>query len=829
MTNSPRSDYSRPNQLWRCGQTCGGGDCGRGPSAWGRCSQSPRCSPRLSTRGYRGLFVLCVVSITCGILCIALAEPWRNRVISPGPLSPPHSRALAEVSAEQQCDSCHDAAEADPIAWMMIAAGNVRSVADGQATRCLACHQGSLDSSFARSPHNVPPASLAEITAARFPLHKGDRVASPVTATLAALSGNSALKNVGTSEVACSTCHREHHGVHLNLTQLTDQQCQTCHAEAFSSFERGHPEFRHPLPGRRSRLAFDHVAHQQRHFPTKEQAFQCNQCHADDAGRDVKRLVGFEQACAQCHTKPIEAATLDGFAVLSLPTLDVAKLAAAGAPVGDWPAAAQGDFDGTLPPAMRLLLLADPQAAAALEQLGGDFDFAEAKEADYAAIAALAWSYKRLLQALALDAPGTLQKRLAQQAGEPLSSHEAKLALRSVPPALFQAAEQRWWPRLAEELTQPEATTPLSLSTQTQIVPQVRGAPIEGSELLAENPLAATRTATQTPAADTSADVRVPGITWWNQAEQAPPSTAAPVPQSAASPRPATDRHEPMTSNESTPLVQNTNGELLAENPLRRIDSKTAPSPDLATAVPTAPVSSAPPAVAALPEPTPEPVKPEPTSAGLEPATSEPGKPEPVLPPTEAPASEAIADTPPAESTAPDPAALASAGSWYFDEATSAVRYRPQGHGDPLVALLLNVSAAATHPAAPQHGPLPGLLKETTFQSCTSCHSIDSQERRYAINWEAEYRDRSRRRFTEFSHRPHLVQPRLADCTQCHTLQEQSQVMANFETTLPKALAHDFQPLTKARCVTCHTQADAGGHCTQCHSYHVGAIRGTAH
>jgi hypothetical protein len=753
MTDSPSNaatnDYPRPNQRWQAGQDDG-------------CP-----SPQLSVRGRRGVFISCVLLATLGLLLIGLARPWRNAVLKPGPLSAAHAQALSDVAESKQCASCHDAAEADPIAWMMIAAGNIRSLGDGQATRCLKCHEQSLDKQWARFAHNVSPDALAKLTAAHSASANPDRHGGERTLSSLVASPN-------TQQLACSTCHREHHGHQMNLGQLTDQQCQMCHVQQFASFEHGHPEFRHTLPTRRSPIAFDHVAHQQKHFPTKQQAFSCNQCHADDARRDVKRLTGFGRSCAQCHTKPIEAAGLDGLAIFSLPTLDVTKLADAGFAVGDWPAAAQGDFDGMIPPVVRLLLAADDQANLALERLGPDFDFSQASPDDYASISILAWSYKRLLNELANDSPAALRERLNNVARTASDSARLELVLRQLPPGLFREARRRWLPKLEQELAIHTQDRIRSAHEFSAIFPLVR-TDTATSELLIENPLAKSRPA---PAA---ASATVPGITWWSKSDQPPPaavsaSDTVPLPQPSVSNAPPSDG----------------NSELLAENPLH----KTVPMPP--------------------DEPPPEPM------VEVPPPLAE------AQPMSEAVESPAVVETPSAEQAAPsDPVELVSSGSWYLDDATLSVRYRPHGHGDELLALLLDISAQATPSQAPQHGLLPALLRESSLKSCTSCHSIDVTESHYGIQWRATYRDPSRRQFTEFSHRPHLVQPQLADCTKCHVLNATSTVLTNYNTTEPRPVAHDFQPITKSKCVTCHTQAEAGSRCTLCHSYHVGALRGT--
>ena len=684
MSAAHDSDYQRPNPLWRCSGSC---HCATGPTRWGVCRGNPRCSPRLSARGRRGVFVASCVFATLGLTLLALAGPWRNRLLQPGPLSSPHAQTLASVTEADRCATCHEAAAKDPLAWIKIASGNVTSLSEDQATRCLKCHEHSLGSQFARHPHNVSPERLAQST---------QRIAG--TEQLGDLVR---VKLATAGEKACATCHKEHQGLHANLAELTDQQCQACHVRAFESFAQGHPEFRHTIPSRRSEIAFDHVSHVNKHFPEKHQTFACNQCHVDDAGKNVKRLASFEQSCAQCHSKPIEAAAQEGLIAFSFPTLNIQKLKSAGHDVGAWPKAAQEDFDGSLSPLVRTLLMADEEGAAALEGLDPKFDFQQVKPDDFKAVASLAWPYKRLLNDLAEDSSQAIRSRLEKVAGHKLPERELQTVVRQLPPALFREARRRWLPGLNEELATSQRAVPSQISAMTKIAPQVR------SELLAENPFAKKSSST---------------------------AEAPQVPQTV---KPA-----------ETPTVPAPPGETASE-PQRE-----------------------------------------------------------------------VAKRPTTSAAASDPGEFVSSGTWYLDDATLSVRYRPRGHADELMRLLIDVAAAASSRHLPEQGLLHETLSDASFKTCASCHSIDTAGEHYAANWHVQYRDPSRRHFVEFSHRPHLLQPGLADCTRCH------QLNLSRTTADPMDHAQDFQPIAKSSCTSCHTKTESGGRCTLCHSYHVDAVRG---
>ena len=84
-----------------------------------------------------------------------------------------------------------------------------------------------------------------------------------------------------------------------------------------------------------------------------------------------------------------------GVPMFALPTLDVDALREAGHDIGPWPEEATGDFDGRLPPVMKLLLAGDPAAAEAMATLGADFDFFDVDPDDPEQLAACATTWRR--------------------------------------------------------------------------------------------------------------------------------------------------------------------------------------------------------------------------------------------------------------------------------------------------------------------------------------------------------------------------------------------------------------------------------------------------
>ena len=127
--------YERPQKDWLCGHACEGCPCRLGPSPAGRCRAGPECQPLLVTapgettgawkctlsadlggpcaegprpdgaccrvtppcvpvrslRSRRGLLVRSTIAACVGLLLLVLFGPWRDPVLSPGPLASVHA------------------------------------------------------------------------------------------------------------------------------------------------------------------------------------------------------------------------------------------------------------------------------------------------------------------------------------------------------------------------------------------------------------------------------------------------------------------------------------------------------------------------------------------------------------------------------------------------------------------------------------------------------------------------------------------------------------------------------------------------------------------
>lgn len=442
-----KSFYDRPNQKWICGRACAGQGCLAGPDAQGNCTATtechplrkgdrwfctrssaqggpcadgpgpdgachcviPKCSPVRSLRSWRGLVVLWVVGISLAALLFALGSSWGTGFFSPGELS------FAHASVGSKCSDCHEGVGSRPLSWLTTAAktDSVRS----DSHLCLNCHNVGT-TPF--QPHSLPPERLALITAAvRTNATAGS---APVSLKLAGLIAGPVMP--GRTDLACATCHQEHRGNQFDLRQISDQQCQSCHARQFASFADGHPEFTAYPFERRTRIIFDHASHIFKHFADPAQSARaphtCVDCHQTDLSGKTMGLKPFEVICAACHGEQIKGkgAVNAGLAVISLPRFDDRVLTGKYS-IGEWPE----DADKSLTPFTRLLLSSDPRVRSALDQLAGT-DLANLPAGDTNKLIAaqqLAWGIKALIYDLGRLGQDELSRRVELALGHPLT------------------------------------------------------------------------------------------------------------------------------------------------------------------------------------------------------------------------------------------------------------------------------------------------------------------------------------------------------------------------------------------------------------------------
>ncbi|MCA9217256.1 MAG: hypothetical protein KDB27_29505, partial [Planctomycetales bacterium] len=348
--------------------------------------------------------------------------------LAPGGLTTAHAQILNRKVSANRCSACHAAGDDSLADWLVPLdwrhPSSDEALPRSQSRLCLHCHENSFDRLTALAPHGITVNELKELT---------DQAAV-----------RSGLKNVayehsnGSKEIACSVCHKEHHGAMHNLSALTNKQCSTCHVENFHQFD-DHPEFQNWPHRRRTRIAFDHTSHQFKHFVKDNKTFECQSCHVRSGEKGIRSVVSFE-SCQACHEATITSPSSDGIAFFSIPSIDVEAFRDAGIDVGAWPDSASGDFDGGLPPAMRMMLESDPKARAALRQFDAPFDFLDVDRDDPAQLAAasqIVFGIKRLMQRLAL--PDTADSIDTNEIADLVNRIQ-----RVIPPSVIEAAVHSW-------------------------------------------------------------------------------------------------------------------------------------------------------------------------------------------------------------------------------------------------------------------------------------------------------------------------------------------------------------------------------------------------
>ncbi|MFK7777733.1 MAG: cytochrome c3 family protein [Gimesia sp.] len=469
------SNYERPDNSWVCGRMCesgepcrlgpssagecqlqtrcqpaekdgkyqctrstiNGGKCKEGPASDGSCCQSESgCQPRRSLLAKRRLLGVITTVIAASISLAVFSGSSPSALLSPGDVTAAHA------NIESECHACHAAGEGGFATWIQRTLDGDISFQD--STRCLKCHtELGPDALLA---HGLSVNSLSENT--QRIQSDNESSTAPFALQLSSLAGHT----VANEKLACSTCHREHHGRKASLTQLSDFQCQTCHTKQFASFEHGHPTLGNYPYKRRSKIYFDHRAHLNHYFvneefkrtmPSGQKPESCKSCHTLNESGSIMLTGKFENTCASCHEPQIEDLDFPGVPFFALPAIPSQILKSQ----GEWPNTNGAFKTARLPRLMELLLEHDPEYQKAVVQLGS-FDYRRLSSIapeQYNAITEIAWSIKRLLYDIAINGESALEQRLG-------NSHPEYLHLKpSIIPTLSQA-QQIWFPNLVTDL-----------------------------------------------------------------------------------------------------------------------------------------------------------------------------------------------------------------------------------------------------------------------------------------------------------------------------------------------------------------------------------------
>ena len=797
LPSPPKVEH--PAAPYRCGRGPAETPCAEGPDRRGRCplligqtdhsgdtDQRP-CRPYLSWAARRRRWAAGFLLLFSALLTIGLGTSAAPKFVQPGPLSKPHSQILAGTLTSERCATCHDNVSTD--AWFGIAreghaAARLAGAKDSLHIRttdlCLRCHHDQIDPMTARMAHNLLPETLQRLRTKtdRQTIALPDAEVSPIVLSASSTSRSNQTNAwigplIDQESLECSVCHQEHHGADADLTRITDARCQSCHQTQFDSFAGSHPEFNIPSNQMTVGIDFDHHRHATRHFPSHNA--RQNDAQGSKHSEDIASN-RFEFDCRACH----QTASGEGF-VGNDPIIATLPYEVACASCHDDSLQAQLKNG----PALVSLPILPPEA---VDQLASWPDLATGlPDGRFSLLSRMllvdpAATRKQTARKLPdLTDLSTLQwdDAVTQQQVARSAEQTRRFALRLAregQPALFQLARQAGW------------TEPHALALARSFSPQILRDALP--DWFAETKEGTTHDADLHGSLNSKAE-----------AENAAPA----------------DQDRLLGPNDDS--LQNNgllgNGDLLGNsNPLLSSDDGL------------------------------------PAGDALDPLTGfdandADGRLSPVgALPSDTDSMASLKDR-------FDAARLQPFGGWTRDDLTLSLRYRGSGHADPVLTGIIHSISRLP----PQDCLRRQWLQEPWVQSCLECHShvmrstSDSQpiagmvtDKRPKNSGIASARDNALwrsmppiaddKRLHRFSHRPHVNIRGLHDCAHCHSLrdpvhpgpvQATSKVDFNLQ---PHDGKDDFLPLKKSMCVTCHTPAAAGAHCTQCHRYHAAPLAG---
>jgi len=297
----PQCEPSKQAGSWVCNR----GKCQEGPLPDGSCNRKfTACQPVRGTLARRRLAVFAALGLALGTLLLMTGVPNRFALVSPGTLSIHHQ-------GTEGCQDCHSVGEGRLIDWVHAA---FSPSGPSQTQLCLECHAELGEN--AMFAHGLAPEGLAKLTS-EIDLASFSSTGSSTESLL--LKGARTIQPSARKELACMTCHNEHHGEGFDMTQMANRECQVCHRQTFDSFHQGHPELTDFFYQRRTRLHFNHASHAIVHFSNFERTLpsdsgssavakgapDCADCHFPDASGQSMLTRGFEASCASCHEHQI--------------------------------------------------------------------------------------------------------------------------------------------------------------------------------------------------------------------------------------------------------------------------------------------------------------------------------------------------------------------------------------------------------------------------------------------------------------------------------------------------------------------------------------------
>lgn len=834
-----KSRYQRPDRKWVCGKASQGCACPSGPDHGGSCPgyeckpshvkdrwlctrpdqyggpcnstsienpdigpiirdgqaiccRKTQCTPTLSLRARRGRVTWALLAVIISILLIGLGGNWRDKLITPGPLTTAHQGASLvgqhitdDGLNSENCNACHDPLE--KVLGLAIFGSRDRATHTSQSQKCLECHTSLADAPM--YAHGISESNLRWLlTSARET--KPTQQHTSVSLTLAGLIAGS--ERHPDKQIACATCHQEHNGQLFDLTRMSQNQCQSCHTKKFGSFNVGHPDFGHPdtknrFPyTRRTRIVFDHESHFTKHFRDSNESnfdqVNCNDCHTFSSFNSIPQIESFDTMCATCHADSISRRPDNPLRLYGLPSLQTEILDEEDKSVQNWPNVTK---EISLSPFLLLLTSGDEEyptvnGKTTQEQFEDDLMVADDM-------------FLRELFALDVFEDGA-QLDAIQRLAQSIQRLNTQLTDdQNVSPLLTRLERMQ-----SEELRD-------AFDYEAMLGQLSKPKPInETLDAIAKGDIVTNR------GHFTTEDGKASNASWKSKLEQVPQWIALTQALEALEDPPGMEFIEWFAKFDSfkkwfDSVVAIKDGRWLAASNGRKISSSNWKK-----------------------------------LVGSSPGYATLGSPE------DTPAEKPIADfrswllsqskfgkwLETSYRITPD--------AWYPSESPRSVLYRPLGHADPFIKEWIDYTASLyfdNKAAQLLFDDLTGRqTPDVSPGRCTKCHAVDHEigldkKSRLRMNWT---RPESPRRFTRFNHSPHLI---LLNCISCHDYNtppandtgDNFRYKDSFRApgtngklgTDFLTFKSNFRPLTQIDCAKCHTAQKAGNSCLVCHNYHI--------
>lgn len=775
---------ARDEDRWLCTRPIStGGACEEGPLPDGTCCRSiPKCSPTRTVRATRSLVTRWAAAATIGFLAILLGASGSDLVV-PGPMTAAHTTVAT-------CSSCHASFSPGPFGWVHSIFAAAQPVED--SGKCAACH---IVNETALRPHGLTEVQTAEITKRVIAANASH--SDPVNAQIRKVLFP--VNNLSLTATPCASCHVEHQGEHFDLTAMSNQRCQACHAAKFSKFSADHPEFNAYPFDRRTRINFDHNSHFVRHFPEmakkNDASLQppqtCTNCHELDGRGELMVTNKFSSTCSGCHLGQItgedRATGPLGVPFLSLPGLDLESLKEKNIGIGEWPEESEAD----LSPIMSVLLAADPGRLEDVKVVREMdlLDLSDATASQLAAVERVIWSVKTLIFELSTTDRKKLQERLATATGKRPDDILISRLVATMPRDTVLGVRRDWLPNLRQELA-------ARASGKKVQIPG--GAPVR-------KPMAAS-VKSNSPAS--SGGVGDDILSDDKQDILAPAKKAADQSDILG------DTKDDILSeaNDKSDILSDSKDDILSDAKDRsdilsdNKDDILADSKDEILSEPKDEILSG--------------AKDDILSGAKDDILS--GSEKPVAPKAapSVPVAAALLEEPEV-----DEEAFVGLGGWYRQEFE--VLYRPTGHADRFFRAWLDYSVSLFGgPGETVVAPVFDALTDKDAQGqCTKCHSVDLEPGGHRlVKWRPRRVDLGQNGFTRFNHTPHFSAVGDRGCTTCHASNEKADSQTTYKGFDRATFNSNFRSIKRAVCAECHTESVAGETCLSCHNYHVEAV-----